>query len=382
MRRRSILSGVLVALLFVGWVATPAAQGSFSAQIQAALQLFLQQAHTWTQTQTFQNIVVNGSCTGCGGGGGGTISGTIADTQVAFGTGADTIGGSANITWDGQDLGVFGTPRGIWAAANSAYSTSYAGVSYDGIVYSQIADESTRNFEAYNLTYDGSTFMRTMDNGDFHVDLPNVASTFQLGGRLGINDLTGQGGNAINYADKFVVDSGGNTAGSGFAGVKDGLTSFGLLNDWYGANPAPFVAQYDGNARWGIIQLAGGNTSDGVINEFVKSRTTNGSGYVTAQSGDKVFTFDGLVDNGTVLTSAGFVRLVTTAAPSTAYTASQWVISGSDGSSAIELMTLAPSVTTVASLKTTGAATGKTVVCVDTATGQLYASSTGTDCSN
>ena len=31
-----------------------------------------------------------------GGGGGGTIEGTIADTQVAFGTAADTIGGSAN----------------------------------------------------------------------------------------------------------------------------------------------------------------------------------------------------------------------------------------------------------------------------------------------
>ncbi len=33
-------------------------------------------------------------------------------------------------------------------------------------------------------------------------------------------------------------------------------------------------------------------------------------------------------------------------------------------------------------LKTTGAATGKKTVCVDTATGILYASSTGTDCSN
>ncbi len=33
-------------------------------------------------------------------------------------------------------------------------------------------------------------------------------------------------------------------------------------------------------------------------------------------------------------------------------------------------------------LKTTGAATGKKVVCVDTSTGVLYASSTGTDCSN
>jgi hypothetical protein len=36
----------------------------------------------------------------------------------------------------------------------------------------------------------------------------------------------------------------------------------------------------------------------------------------------------------------------------------------------------------VTDLKTTGAATGKKTVCVDTTTGQLYASSTGTDCSN
>ena len=34
------------------------------------------------------------------GGGGGTIGGTIAANEVAFGTGADTIGGSANLTWD------------------------------------------------------------------------------------------------------------------------------------------------------------------------------------------------------------------------------------------------------------------------------------------
>ena len=42
----------------------------------------------------------------------------------------------------------------------------------------------------------------------------------------------------------------------------------------------------------------------------------------------------------------------------------------------------AAGVVNVNSLKTTGAAGGKKVVCVDTTTGQLYASSTGTDCSN
>ncbi len=38
--------------------------------------------------------------TGSGGGGGGTIGGTIAAPQVAFGTGADTIGGDANLIYD------------------------------------------------------------------------------------------------------------------------------------------------------------------------------------------------------------------------------------------------------------------------------------------
>ena len=35
--------------------------------------------------------------------GGGTISGTIADTQVAFGTAVDTIGGNAGLTFDSTD---------------------------------------------------------------------------------------------------------------------------------------------------------------------------------------------------------------------------------------------------------------------------------------
>lgn len=43
---------------------------------------------------------------------------------------------------------------------------------------------------------------------------------------------------------------------------------------------------------------------------------------------------------------------------------------------------LADGTVNIADLTNTGSATGKKVVCVDTATGKLYASSTGTDCSN
>lgn len=58
-------------LLALGLLIIPTlllAQGPYSAQIQQALQAFVQQAHTWTATQTFSSIIVGG-CTGCGGGG-------------------------------------------------------------------------------------------------------------------------------------------------------------------------------------------------------------------------------------------------------------------------------------------------------------------------
>ena len=38
------------------------------------------------------------------GGGGGSISGTIASAEIAFGTGVDTIGGSSNLTWNGNTV--------------------------------------------------------------------------------------------------------------------------------------------------------------------------------------------------------------------------------------------------------------------------------------
>lgn len=67
MRTRVLGSFLVVALLLGGWLAVPAEAQPFSAQIQRALTVFVAAAHTWTATQTFQNITINGACTGCGG---------------------------------------------------------------------------------------------------------------------------------------------------------------------------------------------------------------------------------------------------------------------------------------------------------------------------
>ena len=64
---RAFLGGVCLTLTVALGSTTVYAQ-PFSAQIQAALRAFLRAAHTWTGTQTFTDIVVNGTCGGCGGG--------------------------------------------------------------------------------------------------------------------------------------------------------------------------------------------------------------------------------------------------------------------------------------------------------------------------
>lgn len=131
-------------LLALGLLIIPAllfAQGGpYSAQIQQALQAFVQQVHTWTATQTFTNVVVNGTCTGCGAGSppGGS------DTQIQYNN-AGAFGG-APLTWTaastqfsigGQyfapliDDGNSGTADTInWNSGNEHISTLTGNVTY------------------------------------------------------------------------------------------------------------------------------------------------------------------------------------------------------------------------------------------------------------
>lgn len=98
--RRWLLCSVLVGAFLLGAVLGPAqllaqSGGPASAAIQLALRRFLATANTWTATQTFTNVVINGTCTGtgCGGGGGGTPAG--ATNTVQYNAGAGNFGAVA-----------------------------------------------------------------------------------------------------------------------------------------------------------------------------------------------------------------------------------------------------------------------------------------------
>ena len=85
-------------------------------------------------TTTLRVLTGTGSGGGGGGGGGGNIGGTLANTQVAFGTAANTIGGSNNFTYGSgqllvQDTSSVLTPLGTSTVAGDGIGTSYNGSS-------------------------------------------------------------------------------------------------------------------------------------------------------------------------------------------------------------------------------------------------------------
>lgn len=87
--RLALLVGLLTGLAIS--VPTVWAQGPFSAQIQR----LLNSSSTWGGTQTFTNVTVTGTCTGCGGGGG-VPGGAASSIQY---NNASAFGGFGN--WDG-----------------------------------------------------------------------------------------------------------------------------------------------------------------------------------------------------------------------------------------------------------------------------------------
>jgi len=114
------LLGVLAALLILS---VPVGAQPFSAQIQAALRAFLQQAHTWTALQTFASITVTGACTGCGGGvptdGTGfttNLISTKADPTLIFSV---TTAGDTDFWFGVQDDAGGDNDDGLWVGAGT-----------------------------------------------------------------------------------------------------------------------------------------------------------------------------------------------------------------------------------------------------------------------
>lgn len=349
MRMRHLYSGTIVGLLVCLAMATPAAQSS--AQIQAALQLFLQQPHKWTQTQTFQQIVVIDGCTGCGAGGasfgglssgtnttaamvvgtgaslatsgsgtiaatsvpasgisgnipvtnlnggtgassstfwrgdgtwasaggGGSIGGTIANQQVAVGTGTNTIGGSSALTWDGSAL--------FAQAGGGATSTSFGA---DGDIASTVDTANDYQFSAFNTAVTGQASggfwgWRMDSSGRYALDYATDTALRVTTAGVSLGDAGGNTGVAIFN---------GTTSGAVTLSVADAAGTWTMKLPTTDGNSGEFL-QTDGSGNTTWAAASGGapafsaitsatNTTAAMVVGTGASLAASGSGTITA----------------------------------------------------------------------------------------------------
>lgn len=420
MLRRSLLSGVLSALLVIGWVATPAAQGSFSAQIQAALQLFLQQAHTWTQTQTFQNIVVNGTCTGsgCSGGGGGTPGGASGTIQY---NNSGSFGGFGE--WTGSVLTLGATIHlGDVDTTEITQATPIDAPSGAGTLTPTLAGAGAGNVPngtvSYKFTYWDGASLETLPstetpsvtvvdntvNGKVTVALPVTCYSLLPYIKIYRKDSTTSGAFKLagndgwsckdNWLDNVASASLGANAPTTDASVQEWLQlSGGMIHAPLNA-PSGYNTIMLGD-RWSLLTIA--QAPPGVAGYDVgilgggASGADAGGAYIFGQTLYDATTGGLLADGSSVgvyggkLTGAGG-QVYLQGGRSRANNANGgdlfFYTGAGNGTGHAGDVVIHSRLVTIDNLTATGSATGKKVVCVDTATGALYASSTGTDCSN
>lgn len=323
-----LVGAVLVPILgLMAILPTPAAAQPFSAQIQQFYNFLMNSPQHVNATWTFTNLVVTGTCTGCGGGGG-SIGGSISQYQTAVGSGSNTIGGVSPGT-AGQVL----TSNG--ASANPSYQDSGGGTIGGSIASGQVAVGSGTN------TITGSAGFLFDTSGKFlsiGAAASSSAAVFWSG--YPAVYVEEQAGDLTPGFVSYVYNTTANFAGGNFPMRSRGTPAVPtavLSGDNLGVAVEPTV--YTGSA-WGyggsLYMEAGENWSSSATGtKFVMLVTPNGEN----QTASKRYDF-----SPTLLSAPGDISAV--------------------------------------GLKTTGAASGKTIVCVDVSTGRLYASSSGVACAN
>lgn len=189
------------------------AQGPFSAQIQRALDAFIKGTHTWAATQTFTNIVINGSCTGCG-------SSALPITRVTSPFNKTSSVVLANITGLTQTVSAGQT----YAFETILYTTSGAG----GIQFA-IAGTAT----ATAIIYEGQIMLA----GQSSTNGPFTSRATALGAAI-LNDL-GDTTAYVRITGTITVNAGGTLTVQFAQALSDVATSSVLVGSTFAVALVP-----------------------------------------------------------------------------------------------------------------------------------------------
>lgn len=182
---------------------------------------------------------------------GGTINGTIAVDQVAFGSGVDTIQGSANLTFTGTQLGV-GNAVTPSATIHSQVSTS-AGVNFIG------------KFEGGGGTVSALTIR---DDGLItiggRIDQIDLGLSTYLGFQAGLNDdLTGNVNVGVGYQAMKATTVGVSNVGVGWQALTSHTT--GNNNTAIGYQAIPQVTSGSDNTGVGYQSIFSNLTGSSLV---------------------------------------------------------------------------------------------------------------------
>ena len=131
-------------------------------------------------------------------GGGGTFSGSLADTQVAFGnTAADSIQGSSNLTFDGSNLSVSGYIKsGAGLVTAPAYTFTAADDVGMYLVGTNVLHFTVGSSDVMNLQHDGTATNVRLGNGTGGAALSSK----------GLTNLTLQTNDGVNSGTIVIED--------------------------------------------------------------------------------------------------------------------------------------------------------------------------------
>lgn len=263
MMKRFLTRTALLALILVTLVAGDVtAQGPYSAQIQAGLRTFLATAHTWTGTQTFGDITIGGTCTGCGGGSlnipsGSALTYNSVNTIRALTASRDYFfGPSGNLTMTGTDN---------YSLGDNAMVAITSGTKNIAIGTDALSASTTPNSQ----TAVGYRALKSNTTGD---------SNTAIGKEALRDNLTGNSNVAVGPASLAVNTSSGNVA-VGHSAMS--LNTGGTNNTAVGTSAFNTNDAGSNNAALGAEALGGTLSDNNTAVGYRAGKTVTTGGYNT-----------------------------------------------------------------------------------------------------
>lgn len=204
---------------------------------------------TITTDNTAKSVTINST-----GGGGGSIGGSIASTQVAFGTASNTIGGSSKFTWDdtNNNLEIDG--------ATAGYITVLTG-NVAGIQMSTDHTSGSPHAAGWDMTLNGAGATNDLIGWTYHTgsSAQEQMRLYNAGGVL-FGSPSGYSGNTGN---RIQVNGDMNTNGNIFAGSYTGTTVDSYIKMNAATKGLEFSTDHSGGTphAMGIDQTLDGTTT-------------------------------------------------------------------------------------------------------------------------